>query len=388
MSTTQQIRDRIKESKVAMYAPFLYPWMLDLSYEISRRVKDIRYFTTGIYGNYPWKEYEKYAHTFRRYRLFSEIIVHPSLVAAYIRYRPSLLVLFATETLVSLLLYVVSRIIGTQVILIVEENKETVFGGFLMKNLARLKGLLIHFVYKDARIIVAESEASRQYLLGKGYVSAKVEVIPHGVNTKLFSPKPKSKKLAEWIGLSAKDLDKKAILFVGEFSEAKGAEYMVGTMLELSNNSNIVFLIPTFGQTYLKYESEVERTTNARIYPQMPFLDLPDLYSLADIVVVPSKFYEDRSSDRSPNALIEGMACGKAVIGSNVGGIPTIMGNAGVLIRPNDSKSLTNAILALASNERLVKELGEKARERAIKVLNNRVYASKILELYKKALQN
>ncbi len=84
MRATQRAKDRLKESKVAMYAPFLYPWMLDLSYEISKRVKDIRYFTTGIYGNYPWKEYEQYAHTFRRYRLFSEIIGAFVIVVPYL----------------------------------------------------------------------------------------------------------------------------------------------------------------------------------------------------------------------------------------------------------------------------------------------------------------
>jgi glycosyltransferase involved in cell wall biosynthesis len=383
-----RVRDRVKKLKVAMYTPFLYPWMLDLSCEISKRVKAMRYYTTGIYGNYSWKEYEKYTYTFRRHRLFSEIIVRPKLFTSYIRYRPNLIILFATEMLVPLLLYVLSKIIGTEVILVVEENKERFFSSFLMKNLARLKGFLIDFVHKDAKVIVAESEASKKYLLLKGYSDEKIHVIPHGVNTGYFSPKPKSKEFAEQIGLSAKDLQKTIVLFTGEFSEAKGAEYTVETIFELSNNNNILFLVPAFGQVFFKYKEKLERKKNVRNYPKLSFIDMPDLYSLADMVIVPSKFYRDRSSDRSPNCLIEGMACGKAVIGSDVGGIPTIMDDAGVLISPNDSNSLTNAILGLASNESLMRELGKKTRERAITMLNNKIYASKILELYKNEITN
>jgi glycosyltransferase involved in cell wall biosynthesis len=75
------------------------------------------------------------------------------------------------------------------------------------------------------------------------------------------------------------------------------------------------------------------------------------------------------------------MASGKAVIGTAVGGIPLIMGNAGLLIAPNDSNAIVEALSTLVADAELRKALGKKARERAVTELSNKVYAQRILEL-------
>jgi glycosyltransferase involved in cell wall biosynthesis len=112
---------------------------------------------------------------------------------------------------------------------------------------------------------------------------------------------------------------------------------------------------------------------------------MPHLYNLSDIVVVPSKLCEAGSSDRSPNSLIEAMACGKAVIGTAVGGIPTIMDGTGLLIQPNDSAALVQAISELTADMQLREILGKEARMRAVTTLNNHVYARRIFEVWERA---
>ena len=72
---------------------------------------------------------------------------------------------------------------------------------------------------------------------------------------------------------------------------------------------------------------------NVYAYSSLDDECMPHLYNLSNIVVVPSKLCDAGSSDRSPNSLIEAMACGKAVVGTAVGGIPAIMDQAGLLIR-------------------------------------------------------
>ena len=55
------------------------------------------------------------------------------------------------------------------------------------------------------------------------------------------------------------------------------------------------------------------------------------------------------------------------------------MGDAGMLIPPNDHEAIVHAILTLASSKELMKKLGNTARERAVKALSNKVYADTIL---------
>jgi glycosyltransferase involved in cell wall biosynthesis len=60
----------------------------------------------------------------------------------------------------------------------------------------------------------------------------------------------------------------------------------------------------------------------------------------------------------------EAMSYGKPVIASNTGGLPEVVGNAGVLIPPQDEKALAEAINALDGDEARRRQLGNAAKER------------------------
>lgn len=384
VNSTKGKEDNIRGVRLAIYFPFLYPWVLDLTRELSLRVDgEVRYYTTGTYGNYPWKEHERYAYLVPRRKLLGEIVPHPKFLFSFCQYRPNLLLLFATESLASLLLYMLCKLLRVKVIPVVEENSERTYDNLLVAVLAGIKRSLVKWLHKNARLVIAESEASKEYLARMGCLTERIRVIPHGTNVNYFQPKAKNLDLARKIGLSVEDRKKVIALFAGEFSEVKGAEYMTRAILSLSGYSGILFLIPRFGPIFLQYKESLGKCRNIRIYPLLHFNEMPALYCLSDIVIVPSKYYETGLSDRSPNSLIEAMACGKAVIGSNCGGIPTIMGGAGMLIPPNNPEAIVHATLTLASNKELMKNLGDKARERAVKVLNNKVYADCILDLWR-----
>jgi len=81
----------------------------------------------------------------------------------------------------------------------------------------------------------------------------------------------------------------------------------------------------------------------------------------ADLCVVPSVW-----QDAFPNAVLETMALGKAVIATSVGGIPDMIedGVSGLLVPPGDETALTAAIVALLSDPARRSALGEAARER------------------------
>ena len=78
------------------------------------------------------------------------------------------------------------------------------------------------------------------------------------------------------------------------------------------------------------------------------------LLAAADVLVLPSY------TEGLPNAILEGMASGMAVIASPVGGIPTLIepDANGLLAPPGDVSSLAAAIKRLALNPRLVREIG------------------------------
>jgi len=94
-----------------------------------------------------------------------------------------------------------------------------------------------------------------------------------------------------------------------------------------------------------------------------PFVDrdaLPDLLREADAFVVPSRW-------REPSGLTlgEAMATGLPVIASRVGGIPEVVGDAGILVEPDDPDALAAELRRLADDPAHRAALGRAARARA-----------------------
>lgn len=372
------INSKMNSVKAAVYAPYIYRWMLDFVRELSDLLGEVRFYSRGIYGNYPWKQYEQHVRLMNKQRLFSALL-------DYLRYRPDVTILLASETHISLIIYVLSKIVRTNSVLIVEENSERTFAGVVLRYLAHMKRFFVVATHRNAGVLVAESEPAKEYLLRMGCAGERIHVVPHGTNINDFQPRPKSRKLAALLGLSEEDLRATVVLFVGEFSEYKGAEFLAQAIIRFPNLNEVIFLIPSQGSVFLKHKLQFNAMKNVYTYPSLDDECMPYLYNLSDIVVVPSELREGGSSDRSPNSLIEAMACGKAVIGTTVGGIPAIMDQAGLLIRPNDPAAIAEAISALDADEELREMLGTRARERAVTALNNRLYARYILELCKRA---
>jgi glycosyltransferase involved in cell wall biosynthesis len=372
------MNNKMNSVKAAVYAPYIYRWMLDFVSELSGLLGEVRFYSRGIYGNYPWKQYEQCVRLMNKQRLFSAVI-------DYLRYRPDFVILFGSETPLSLILYLLSKIVGTNQVLIVEENRERAFASVGLRYLARLKRFFVVATHRNACVLVAESEPAKEYLLRMGCAPERIHVIPHGTNTVDFQPRPKSEHLAKLLGLSASDLRASIILFVGEFSEYKGAEFMAQAICTFPNPAEAIFLIPSQGSIFLKHKSQFNAMKNVYAYSSLDDTCMPHLYNLSNIVVVPSKLCDAGSSDRSPNSLIEAMACGKAVIGTAAGGIPAIMGQAGLLIQPNDPAAIVQAISQLIVDTQLREILGKEARMRAVTTLNNHVYARRIFELWKRA---
>jgi glycosyltransferase involved in cell wall biosynthesis len=86
-------------------------------------------------------------------------------------------------------------------------------------------------------------------------------------------------------------------------------------------------------------------------------LDKPTLvraYSAADVLVAPS-FHEGFGI-----TLLEAMACGTPVITSNVSAMPEVVGDAGVLVDPNDSQTVADEVYRLIEDPIYYQELRDK----------------------------
>lgn len=70
-----------------------------------------------------------------------------------------------------------------------------------------------------------------------------------------------------------------------------------------------------------------------------------------------------------PMVVLESLACGKPVIATAVGDIPTVLenGETGLLVPPNDSEKLAEAICSLIGERETILEMGRKGREHLVR---------------------
>ena len=109
---------------------------------------------------------------------------------------------------------------------------------------------------------------------------------------------------------------------------------------------------------------------------------LPACYSASDVLVLPSR----DSSEGFGLALLEAMASGKAVIGSEVGGIPEVIEDwkNGILVSPRNTGALASAIHTLYSDDDLRERMAIAGRAFATTRDWSKV-AERVLSTYKLA---
>lgn len=226
--------------------------------------------------------------------------------------------------------------------------------------------------YADALIAVSKN-LKKEVLMNYPVKKEKVFCIPNGVDLEVFKP--------------GNNLDnEKIILYVGRFSLEKGIDLIPKIAKEvLEKNDQVKFLILASGPVLpsIRYVGdEFEMLT--RKYPGRFLLqkepigreELARLYNRCLIYIQPSRY------EAFGLAVLEAMACGKAVICSNRGGLPEVVSNAGIVL-PLNAKKLTKNILRLLDDFRLRERYVRRAVKRAKGFSWNKI-AGKTFALYKR----
>ena len=154
-------------------------------------------------------------------------------------------------------------------------------------------------------------------------------------------------------------LDKPIVLFVGNLIKRKN----VDSLLEAKKiaNSDYYLVVVGDGPLFKKLKKKVEDENIRDVIFTGSRDDVENIIPSCDLLVLPS------FSESFGLVLIEALACGKPVIGSNVGGITEIItDDVGLLVDPNKIPSIARAIDNLVNDEELRHVLSLNARSRAV----------------------
>ena len=170
------------------------------------------------------------------------------------------------------------------------------------------------------------------------------------------------------------------ILFLGRLSDEKGVDILISAMKSVPG----AFLKIVGSGNYREVLENIVAKENI---PNIEFLgpkygdELEALFNGCRFLVVPSLWHEN-----FPYVMMEAFARGKAVLGSDKGGIPEyiIPGETGYVFNSHDSTELAEYIEDLWSNPDKARVMGAKAKELADKQFNDEAFYSRLSAIYEK----
>jgi len=240
------------------------------------------------------------------------------------------------------------------------------------------------------RIVAATAMEKAQMTQLYGADPAKIAVIPCGVDLSLFRPIP-TDEARERLDICER---KHMVLFVGRIERLKGIDTLLEAMAivvrDFPNWQEEICVCIVGGDTSedsAVLDKEMERLQDLRaelgIADLVTFLGaqaqdaLPDHYSAADVVVMPS-YYESFGM-----VALEAMACGTPVIASQVGGLSFTVqdGITGFLVPGRDPPALAEKITLLLKDQALRNKLGAQGIEWAHQHSWARI-ADQVISLY------
>ncbi|MCC6126713.1 MAG: glycosyltransferase [Pirellulales bacterium] len=158
------------------------------------------------------------------------------------------------------------------------------------------------------------------------------------------------------------------VVFTGHVLPTKGIGELVEACAKLAGRGVQLHLV---GPVEEKFRAKLLDSAAAagtvdwlHFHGPQPHGEAVRIAALADVAVLPSY------TEGFPNAVLEAMALGKAILATNVGAIPEMLdiGGAeecGICVAPREMEPLLGALERLMENPELRRELGEKARRRA-----------------------
>lgn len=215
----------------------------------------------------------------------------------------------------------------------------------------------------------------------------KVHVVLNGIDTQVWQPGESA--VLDKLGV---DKQRPIAAFVGRITRQKGVKHLLKAAQSFDEDIQLVLCAgaPDTPEIAAETEALVEELRSQRdgvfwVKDMLSREEIKQVYSGADVFVCPS-IYE-------PLGIVnlEAMACGTAVVASNVGGIPEVVvdGETGVLVNYDAADEATfeadlaAAVNRVAADKELTQRFGSAGRQRAIDDFSWATIAQQTVDIYR-----
>ena len=255
-------------------------------------------------------------------------------------------------------------------------------------RLAR-KGLpqkLMRRILLESNWVITNSRATTEEFIRFGVPHRKLRRIYPGVDPRIFHPTPKHPDWVKRLGLDGH----RVVLTVARLDQRKGHDMVMQALTRMEGADDVIYLIAGRGreEAHLKaLARDLSLQDRVRFLGFVPDEDLPIVYNLCDLHVMPNRVTEDTALEGDVEgfgiSFLEAGACEKPVIGGRSGGAveAIVDGRTGLIVDPYSEDEIAQAIKTLLEDPSYSSQLGKAARHRIEREFDWRILARQVEEI-------
>ena len=237
-------------------------------------------------------------------------------------------------------------------------------------------------IFKNADHVIASSEHCLNGAVNLGANRSQSSVVYAGVDVDRFRPDVDGTSWREAHDIAP---DAFVVSVLGLVLQRKIEVFL--DAISNTKSDNLVFLIGGKGpdEAYVRDRLQGTNSEKVRLLGFVEEEELPEFYSASDVLVVSP----NTELECMGQSMKEAMACGTAVIGAEIGGVPEAIkdGIDGLMYDPNRPGELAEAIDRLSSNADLRRGIRSRSRDVAVERFDSRVSATMTLGAIKIAIE-
>ncbi len=228
---------------------------------------------------------------------------------------------------------------------------------------------------RHADYAIAGSAGAAAVWRAKGYTGPLAIIPQFGVDPDLFAPRPTERRLGEFV-----------IGYAGRLVREKGVDLLLEAAAGIPGAWRLA--IVGAGPEHVRLMALAQSLGIAErvsFEGSLPSSHLPDFYRGLDVLVLASRS-RPNWVEQFGRVLVEAMACGVPVIGSNCGEIPRVVDNTGLIFPEGDTEALRRCLVCLMQDPGLRKELAQRGRERVLAHFTQAQVAAQTVAVYREMM--
>jgi len=234
---------------------------------------------------------------------------------------------------------------------------------FTWQNIRRKTNLLVQAIARfnlaNADGIIAGNRDAMEVIRTYGFKGPGIVLPQLGLDPDDFSPAYRQEKRAAY------HLDRFTVGYIGRLAEEKGIPVLLDAVRPLTDVQTILIGTGPLLASLQTLSDDPAWKDRLVLTGSLSHVETARMLAALDVLVLPS-LTRPYWKEQFGHVLIEAMAAGVPVIGSDSGAIPEVISDAGLIVPEGNAAALHNTLILLQADLTLRVELSAKGRARVL----------------------